>query len=576
MKTLGEYTLGDMRLTYLTDEDGHVTMRLIPEEAVGAVREKTHCAPESLVQLHIRGDALPGGFSNGATMSLSGSVRNLRLVSHERQDGRVLTVLADGGRVVRHTVAWDGDAEALVVSTAFENRTEQPLTLEYLSSFSLGGLTPFAADEAPGQLTIHRFRSAWSAEARLVSDTAEALNLSPSWSRFGTRVERFGQAGSMPVRGWFPFLAVEDTARGVVWAAQLAVPASWQMEVRRRDDGLSMTGGLPDFDFGHWAKTLAPGEGFEAPQAFLTVSRGDVNRAAQRLLSVQRSRWVGRDRPLPVLFNEYCTTWGNPSEENLAKIAAALRGKDIDYMVIDAGWYMGDDGNWGDCGGDWIPNETKLFPHGLKHTADMIRAAGLKPGLWFEAETCAAKSALRQREDMLLRRGGVPLSTGGRWFLDLRQEQVQDYLKERVIGLLASCGFEYVKIDYNDTIGVGCDGAESLGEGLRQNAEGSLRFFREMRKALPGLCVENCSSGGHRLSPAYMAVSDMASFSDAHECVEIPIIAASLQRLILPGQSQIWAVLRASDSLRRINYSLVNTFLGVMCLSGDILDLSPE
>lgn len=73
-----------------------------------------------------------------------------------------------------------------------------------------------------------------------------------------------------------------------------------------------------------------------------------------------------------------------------------------------------------------------------------------------------------------------------------------------------------------------------------------------------------------------VAVSDMASFSDAHECREIPIIAAGLHRLILPGQSQIWAVIRATDSLRRINYSLISTFLGVMCLSGDIGELTEE
>ena len=43
---------------------------------------------------------------------------------------------------------------------------------------------------------------------------------------------------------------------------------------------------------------------------------------------------------------------------------------------------------------------------------------------------------------------------------------------------------------------------------------------------------------------------------------------------MLPAQSQIWAVLRAGDSLRRINYSMVNGFLGVLCLSGDVYDLS--
>ena len=73
-----------------------------------------------------------------------------------------------------------------------------------------------------------------------------------------------------------------------------------------------------------------------------------------------------------------------------------------------------------------------------------------------------------------------------------------------------------------------------------------------------------------------MELCDMASFSDAHECVHIPIIAANLHRLIAPSKSQIWAVLRKNDSLRRLNYSLVNTLLGVMCLSGDVYDLSDE
>ena len=39
--------------------------------------------------------------------------------------------------------------------------------------------------------------------------------------------------------------------------------------------------------------------------------------------------------------------------------------------------------------------------------------------------------------------------------------------------------------------------------------------------------------------------TSMSSFSDAHETPEIPIVAAALHRLMLPRQSQIWAVLHA-------------------------------
>ena len=71
-----------------------------------------------------------------------------------------------------------------------------------------------------------------------------------------------------------------------------------------------------------------------------------------------------------------------------------------------------------------------------------------------------------------------------------------------------------------------------------------------------------------------LARTAMSSFSDAHELVEIPIIAANLHRLMLPQQSQIWAVLHAGDSDRRLACSLAATFLGRMCLSGEIAQLS--
>ena len=59
--------------------------------------------------------------------------------------------------------------------------------------------------------------------------------------------------------------------------------------------------------------------------------------------------------------------------------------------------------------------------------------------------------------------------------------------------------------DYNETIGIGCDGAESLGEGLRQNMERSQAFIEKAKKEIPDIILENCASGGHRLEPSLMA-----------------------------------------------------------------------
>ena len=35
------------------------------------------------------------------------------------------------------------------------------------------------------------------------------------------------------------------------------------------------------------------------------------------------------EQDLPIIFNEYCTTWGCPSHENILKILDAIRGKGI-------------------------------------------------------------------------------------------------------------------------------------------------------------------------------------------------------------------------------------------------------
>lgn len=575
MTVLNQYHFGDMLLRYVTDDRGRVGMLLIPAAREADVLEK-QWAVEPLVQLHARGDQLPNGYGNGHTLATTPASDRMVLESQQQSGSTVETVLTDGtGRVVRHRVRWHEGTQALRVSTVFENTGTRPVVLDLLSSLNMGWLTPFTPGDASGALLLHRARSAWSAEGRLQTDPIERLHMERSWTGHALRVEKFGQLGSMPVRGWFPFAAVEDARADVCWAMQLACPSSWQMELRRRDDGLCMMASLPDEDYGHWCKTIQPGESFETPEAYLTVCQDGVDAASQRLLTLHRENWVGREKALPVLFNEYCTTWGDPCHSNMVHIADTIKGKGIDYLVMDAGWYAKDGTGWSDAGGDWIPNETTLFPEGIKATADYIKAAGMKPGIWFEAETCAGASDTFRREELLLRRNGTVIDTANRRFLDMRKEEVHAHLEERVVKLLRDKGFQYVKIDYNCCIGMGCDDADSLGEGLRQNMQGSLRFFRRMREAVPGLMIENCASGGHRLEPSLMAVSDMASFSDAHECEEIPIIAANLHRLILPGQSQIWAVLRASDSLRRLNYSLVNTFLGVMCLSGDVDGLSP-
>lgn len=574
-----EFTFGDTSVFYLTDADGHVGMTFVPASLAGCADPYAH-EIEPLVQLYVRGDDFAGGYANGLTSSGASSTYLMRYAGQTVTEGNgavaVKTRMKDGrGYALEHILTYKAGDRAFAVKTVFENGSGSPAVLEVLSSFSFGGLTPFGNTRDTDRMFLHRARSWWSAEGKTESGTLIDYHLEPSWSRHGARCEKFAQIGSMPVRKFFPFIAAEDREAGVTWAVQLACPSSWQMEARRQRDELCLTGGLADYETGHWTKTVPPGGSFETPAAYLTVGAGGLDPVSQRLQDLHETPCGRTDGPLPVIFNEYCTTWGNPTAENVKKCVDALRGHGVDTFVIDAGWYGPAD--WWSGVGDWNVSETK-FPDGIDKTADLIREAGMRPGIWFEMETASSGSAVaREHPDFFLTRNGFPVNTG-RMFFDFRNPEAVEYLREKVIRFLRENGFGYLKTDYNDTTGLGCDddSGDGLGEGLRRNTLASQDFWRAIRREVPDIQIENCASGGHRLEPSMMALADFASFSDAHECVYIPVIAAHLHRLIRPEQSQIWAVLRKTDSIRRINYSLVNTLLGVMCLSGDIFDLSTE
>jgi alpha-galactosidase len=587
--SLSTFEFGDMLIEYLLEtETQNVGLRLYPLSMAGSLVARREFLPggptpmrawqvDSLAQVKLVGSAV-SGYAQGSTMRNSETLASLRYAGQEVLTGDGLTEVvtslrSEHGYACEHHLLYHQGDGALTVQTIFRNKSREVLSLELLASFSLSGLTPFAGDDAPNRLYLHRFRSSWSAEGRHACQSVEELNLERSWATHAVRAERFGQVGSMPTRGYFPFIGVEDRAEAVFWGAQLVWAGSWQMEAYRRDDQLCISGGLADREFGHWLKNVAPGEALASPLAYVATVKGDLDELCQRLTAMQKQALElapASEKSLPVLANEWCTTWGKPEHQRVVGIADCLKGTGVKYFVIDAGWYRGDGGDWFISQGEWLPNRN-LFPNGIAVTAAAIRERGLVPGIWFEFEVVGSQSSLfESMAEHFLKRDGLPVVAGQRHFWDFRDPWVREYLTKKVIAFLREAGFGYIKVDYNDTIGIGVDGAESLGEGLRQHILGVQEFFREMRRELPELVIEVCASGGHRLEPAMLGLASMGSFSDAHETLEIPIIAANLQRLILPQQSQIWAVLHTSDTPQRMTYSLTAGFLGRLCLSGDL------
>ena len=542
--------------------------------------------PDSMVQVKLAQDSMSPGFLSGITMQDSLTTMGLEQVETMDEDrvnvrDDVLTTTfvnkASGIRVSQHTEPTPVAGTLRMWSTV-TNISAEPVELEHLTSFVLSGLTPFAPDEAPGRLRLHRFRSWWCNEGKHESVLLEDLHLIRNWRGIMLINERFGQVGSSPVRNFFPFIAIEDTEAGIIWGAQLAWAGSWQMEVTRRADAVSISGGLADHEFGHWLKCLQPGETFESPKAHVACVAGRLEDLTDKLVKLQEAvlpEPPETEKSLPVIFNEWCTNWGSPSHDKTLALAKRLQGTGVKYIVIDDGWAKRPPEATMQSNGDWIL-DTEKFPHGIKATCEALREMGFVPGVWFEFEVCNPGSQAFDKTERHLKRYGRTLQVGPRRFWNLNDPWVVDYLDQKLIRFLHDNGFGYLKVDFNDNIGMGCDHPDSLGEGLREHVEGVYRTFKRIKDEVGELVIENCSSGGFRLEPSMMALSSMSSFSDAHESTNIPIIARQLQHLVPPRQSQIWAVLYPHNTPERFMYSLTATFYGRMCLSGPVHDLSDE
>jgi alpha-galactosidase len=596
---VADFVLGDTVVRYLLRADvvefsllpaalaDHVVERrqsgqVHPSLPKRTFREIFNTSVDPLVQVAVRGQISPRMWTAGGTMRNGGATSSLKFDRQtcDEVDGTVQIdtyLTSDFDFRVRHRLLWSSGDLGVRIETSIENTGQAVLPIEMLSSFSLTGISPFVDDDAAGRLKLHRFRSAWSNEAQHTVQDFGELNLERTWAGAPTYL-RYGQTGSLPVRKFHPFIAVEDAEAGVFWGATVAWHGSWQMEVQRGEDPVSLSGGLGDFEQAHWMKALAPGDTFTAPIALLATGCGDIDALCSRLVDTQKH--LAHEEPpheaeLPIIFNEWCSSWGNPTHDYLLRTADRLSQTHTKYLVIDDGWAEKPAGADIQFNGDWNVSKA-AFPEGIGQTAAAIRERGLIPGLWYEFEACTEGTEAFKRYDHQLQRDGRVLQVGSRHFWDFRDPWTFDYLSDKVIKLLRDNGFGYLKVDYNESIGLGCDGAESLGEGLRQHLVKVKEFFAKIRREVPGIVIENCASGGHRVEPGMVGLTSMSSSSDAHETVEIPIIAAQMHRLIPVCKNQVWAVLRPEDSHQRLYYSLAATFLGRMCISGDVVELSED
>lgn len=527
---------------------------------------------ESMVQFHLCGT--PFCNDTGSSMRNTPCTKALKFLDQKAENDRIVTCFEyEKGLFFDHVA--ELVSGGVKIHTEVRNASGKSVRFDYLASFSLGMLSPFQREDGANEYAIHRVQSNWAAEGRHEILSAEAAGLEMSWQAAGVRSLRFGQTSTKPVRKYFPFAALEDKGNRVLWGAQLEALGAWELEIARFCDVCNLSGGQVDREFCNWSATLGDGESFSTMVANVTCARGDILDLFNALLKMQYAPAIraAAERELPVLFNEFCTTWGDPREEKLLSQISAVKELGLKYFVLDDGWFQRNENFWQ---GDWMLDESK-YPSSFDRFLDVIRSENMIPGIWFEMETVMTRSRVaKEHPEYLLTLDGNVICNGERLFLDLRREDARNFLRERVIAFLKRHRIGYVKIDYNSCISCGCDGDDTPQENQRRYTESVFSFYQEIRAALPELVIEVCASGGHRLTPGWIGFADMLSFSDAHECPQLPMIALDVQMLVPMKKSQIWAVLRKNDGSRRLHYSIAAGMMGRLCLSGEPAELTVD
>ncbi|MGN0178019.1 MAG: glycoside hydrolase family 36 protein [Monoglobaceae bacterium] len=529
----------------------------------------------SLVHLHLSHHCTPV-YNN--SLKFSESTRKLKYdgqsIVEEDEFECIKTYLkSDEGYYVIHELTHFHGENGFEVKSTFVNKTGEKVTLEMLTSAALDNLSPFMNDDGSEDLTYHYFKGGWATEGKHIQRRLSDMNMEKSWGG-SFESEKIGVIGSKPVGRYYPYAALEDTRHGCIWGIKLKHNATWQIELSRYGTPLSLSTGIGDINFGAWRKTIENRESFQSPTAYVSVAKGGIDEVSNDLIKMN-DRDIERygEKGMPIIFNDWVTHWGDTSLDKLISIADKMKDSKVKYFVVDDGWQKGGVG-------DWTVDESKL-PGGLKRFSDEMRKRGLVPGIWMEFENIryGSERYSEKFDTYNLKKDGRTIQNEAcnmlpTKFLDFRNPEVTEYLSRVVIEFLKENNIGYLKVDYNANVGIGCDSEDGLGEGLRLHMEGVCNFFKKIKECIPDIIIENCASGGARLEPKMMSVSAMSSFSDAHECAEVPVIAANMHYLISPRQSQVWCVLKNSFDENHMRYVIASGFLGRLCWSGYIDKLS--
>ncbi len=427
----------------------------------------------------------------------------------------------------------DSEAESLEIDLA-DPLTGLTVTLQYAVYADSGAVTRSMRIANHGQQPLS-LRGAMAASVPLWGSDYDVLHLKGAWARERTLIRTpLGQGtyGIESQRGASgheenPFLALcaKHTGEnsGEVWGVSFVYSGSFFAGASTDNAGntrLSMGMNPQVFSW-----LLQPGEAFQTPEAVLVYSGSGLNGMSQiyhKLYRTRLARGVWRERPRPVLINNWEGTYFDFTEEKLFQIARGGKELGIELFVMDDGWFGRR--NSDNCSlGDWTVNREKL-PGGLAGLSERIHGLDMLFGIWMEPEMISPDSDLyRAHPDWCLHvPGRARTEERNQLILDLTRKEVRDYITEAVSAVLRESRADYLKWDMNRNMTEYFSPAlppERQLETQHRYMLGLYEILENITRSFPEVLFESCSGGGGRFDPGLLYYMPQAWTSDNTDAI---------------------------------------------------------
>lgn len=287
-------------------------------------------------------------------------------------------------------------------------------------------------------------------------------------------------------------------------------------------------------------RELKVGDTLQTLDSFVAVHEGDYFRTLSAYRRIMADRGLKPAEPCPACYEPIWCAWGYERDCTTALIEGTLpkvKELGLDWAVIDDGWQAKI--------GDWVPHPSK-YPNGeddVRKLVSSIRAAGLKPRLWYSPLSVAPDAdLLHDHADMLLldAEGAVQkISWWNSFYLCPGYEPTVKYTEALVKKFIGDWGFAGLKIDGQHLNGVPpCYNPAHRHSRPEESVEGLQKLFGAMYQAAlkinPDAVMELCPCGT-AYSVFNFPYMNQAPASDPESSWQVRLKGKSLKALMGPS-----------------------------------------